>query len=68
VTTTKEPLDSLSVTAEGRTVPPARRRLVRDRADDVLLGWVVTLGVTALAGFLRFWQLGTPREFAFDET
>jgi dolichyl-phosphate-mannose-protein mannosyltransferase len=68
VTTTSEPLDSLSVTADGRPVPPARRRLARRRPDDVLLGWVVTLGITALAGFLRFWRLGSPREFAFDET
>jgi dolichyl-phosphate-mannose-protein mannosyltransferase len=68
VTTTSEPLDSLSVTAQGRPVPPARRRLVSRRPDDVLLGWAVTLGVTALAGFLRFWRLGSPREFAFDET
>jgi dolichyl-phosphate-mannose--protein O-mannosyl transferase len=31
-------------------------------------GWLVTLGITALGGFLRFWHIGTPREFSFDET
>jgi len=29
---------------------------------------VATLAVTALAGFLRLWQLGTPHQFLFDET
>jgi dolichyl-phosphate-mannose-protein mannosyltransferase len=36
--------------------------------SDRVAGWLVTLGVTALAGVLRFWNLGRPREFAFDET
>jgi len=31
-------------------------------------GWVASLVVTALAGFLRFWHLGRPAEFLFDET
>ncbi len=34
----------------------------------MLAGWLVTLGVTLLAGFLRFWHLGRPPELAFDET
>jgi dolichyl-phosphate-mannose--protein O-mannosyl transferase len=59
----------LSVTAEGRPVPSARRRLAGPRLrDDPSTGWLVTAAVTLLAGFLRFWHLGTPREFAFDET
>jgi dolichyl-phosphate-mannose-protein mannosyltransferase len=39
-------------------------RRLRDRRT----GWVVTLAVTALAGFLRLWRLGRPEEFLFDET
>src|SRR5450759_3342959 len=30
-------------------------------------GWAGPLLVTAFAGFLRFWQLGTPRGYIFDE-
>jgi dolichyl-phosphate-mannose-protein mannosyltransferase len=57
-----------SRTADGRAVPDALTRL-RGRADlDRALGWVVTLAITALAGVLRFWNLGSPREFLFDET
>ncbi len=59
----------LSRTADGRPVPPARSRLAAARGlDDRLLGWAVTLGVTGLAGLLRFWHLGSPRQFSFDET
>jgi hypothetical protein len=62
----------LSHTADGREVPPARHRLtshLEGRApDDRMVGWVVTLVVTGLAGLLRFWNLGYPRPFLFDET
>jgi dolichyl-phosphate-mannose-protein mannosyltransferase len=59
----------LSVTADGRRVPAVADRLAARRLpDDVVVGWVVTLAVTALAAFLRFWRLGRPDEFAFDET
>ncbi|MFZ5846920.1 MAG: dolichyl-phosphate-mannose--protein mannosyltransferase [Actinomycetota bacterium] len=59
----------LSRTADGRPVPSARRRLVPvSRGLDRRTGWVATLVVTALAGFLRFWRLGNPHEFLFDET
>ena len=59
----------LSATADGRTVPSARRRMVPViRHQDRLVGWLATLGVTALAGFLRLWHLSRPREFLFDET
>ena len=59
----------LSATADGRAVPSARRRLAGPRfGEDAATGWLVTLGVTLLAAVLRFWNLGTPREFAFDET
>jgi dolichyl-phosphate-mannose-protein mannosyltransferase len=58
----------LSVTADGRRVPAVRRRLRTGPPGDVVTGWLVTAGVTLLAGILRFWHLGTPRLFAFDET
>ena len=32
------------------------------------MGWIVSLAVTALAGFLRLWHLGQPHSFEFDET
>ena len=59
----------LSTTADGRAVPTARRRLaplLRD--DDRLLGWLATLAVTLLCGFLRIRHLGRPHAFLFDET
>ncbi|HEY0189173.1 MAG TPA: phospholipid carrier-dependent glycosyltransferase [Cellulomonas sp.] len=33
-----------------------------------LTGWLWPLAVTVLGGFLRFWNLGRPRELVFDET
>jgi len=33
-----------------------------------LHGWLWALGVTALAGFLRLWDLGRPHRLVFDET
>ncbi|HEY0217566.1 MAG TPA: phospholipid carrier-dependent glycosyltransferase, partial [Cellulomonas sp.] len=33
-----------------------------------LTGWLWPLAVTVLAGVLRFWDLGRPRELVFDET
>jgi dolichyl-phosphate-mannose-protein mannosyltransferase len=65
----------LSVTADGRVVPSARRRFaglfghpLLTRLDSRAGGWAVTVGITVLAGFLRLWNLGTPRDFLFDET
>ena len=59
----------LSGMADGRVVPSARRRLVpATRHNDRLVGWVATLAVTLVAGFLRVWRLGTPNELLFDET
>jgi dolichyl-phosphate-mannose-protein mannosyltransferase len=76
VTTTQEPpararhrTMRLSRTADGRTVPSVHRRMVPlVRRLDALAGWVATLVVTMLAGFLRFWHLRYPEEFLFDET
>lgn len=45
-----------------------RRRLVPPAPTDRLAGWVGALVVTALGGFLRFWHLGQPKAFVFDET
>ncbi|HEX6247153.1 MAG TPA: phospholipid carrier-dependent glycosyltransferase [Nocardioidaceae bacterium] len=76
MTTTQEPRPrtgrrtmALSRTADGRPVPTARRRAVPlVRHLDRRSGWLGTLAVTALAGFLRLWNLGRPQEFLFDET
>ena len=38
------------------------------RHEGRLAGWVATVAVAALAGFLRLWQLGRPHAFLFDET
>lgn len=32
------------------------------------MDWAATLTVTLIAGFLRFWKLGQPHAFSFDET
>ncbi len=59
----------LSRTASGAAVPSARERAAgRFRLEDPIVGWSAAIGVTLLAFFLRVWHLGTPREFAFDET
>jgi dolichyl-phosphate-mannose-protein mannosyltransferase len=50
------------------TVTAPERLAARRGGDDVVAGWLVALGVTLLAGLLRFWRLGRPDEFAFDET
>lgn len=45
-----------------------RRRLMPPAPTDRVAGWVGALSVTVLAGILRFWDLGQPRAFIFDET
>ncbi len=45
-----------------------RRRLLPAGPTDRLAGWIGPLAVTVLAGILRFWELGKPRLFVFDET
>ena len=55
------------------SVSVANRERIRDRLlppmpDDRLLGWLGPLAVTVLAGILRFWHLGQPKQFVFDET
>ena len=71
MTTAAPPDDTvgLSRDAAGRAVPSARQRATgRLRLEDPLLGWAVAIGIGLLAFFLRVWKLGTPRQFAFDET
>ena len=53
--------------------PRVDRALVRDRLTppmpaDGIWGWLAPLLVAAVAGVLRFWRLGTPHAFVFDET
>ncbi len=72
-TTASRRTEGLSETADGRPVPSARRRLAghvgnRPLDEDRVFSWVVTLGITAVAGFLRLWNLGYPKQFLFDET
>ena len=45
-----------------------RERLVTPMPADRLWGWLGPLLVTAFAGVLRFWDLGRPKAFIFDET
>src|SRR3954451_21782233 len=45
-----------------------RERLVPPMPADGIWGWVAPLLVAAVAGVLRFWKLGTPHAFIFDET
>lgn len=64
-----EPTVTLSRTATGAPVPSAWHRVARRlRDEDPVVGWVASVGVAALALLLRLWHLGTPKEFAFDET
>ncbi|MGZ4589569.1 MAG: dolichyl-phosphate-mannose--protein mannosyltransferase [Actinomycetes bacterium] len=51
-----------------RTDRAVRDRLVRPMPEDGLWGWGGPLLVTLFAGIMRFWHLGTPRAFIFDET
>ncbi len=46
----------------------ARERLVPPMPADGIWGWLAPLLVAAVAGVLRFWRLGQPRAFIFDET
>ena len=45
-----------------------RERLVIPMPTDRLWGWIGPLLITAVAGILRFWDLGRPKAFIFDET
>ena len=66
---------SLSLSAAA-TLERIRARLVRPMPDDRLLGWLLPLTVTFLAGIIRFWRLTRPGghslhsadDIVFDET
>ena len=45
-----------------------RERLVIPMPADRLWGWIGPLLITAVAGILRFWDVGRPKAFIFDET
>jgi dolichyl-phosphate-mannose--protein O-mannosyl transferase len=47
---------------------PLRERLSPPMPQDGWWGWGGALLVTAFAAVLRFWNLGQPRVFSFDET
>ena len=49
-------------------VARVRRRLVDPMPADRVRSWVAALAITLIAGVLRFWDLGRPRAFVFDET
>jgi dolichyl-phosphate-mannose--protein O-mannosyl transferase len=54
-------------------MPAADRARIRERLAppmpaDRLWGWVGPLLVAFVAGVLRFWNLGRPKAFIFDET
>jgi len=62
-----------TLVAEPRTapvvaVPGLRERLVRPWPTGGWRGWAGPLGVTAIGGVLRFWNLGSPHAVVFDET
>ncbi|TWD79044.1 protein-O-mannosyltransferase-like protein [Kribbella amoyensis] len=54
--------------ALGRRLPPLKQRLYPPMPKDFEGGWIATLAITALAAILRFWNLGNPVKFVFDET
>jgi dolichyl-phosphate-mannose-protein mannosyltransferase len=61
--------EPISRTATGHLVPSVRERfLPLARFEDRVGGWFSAIAVFLLALFLRLWKLGTPDEFAFDET
>ena len=45
-----------------------RERLAPPMPADGIWGWVAPLIITVIAGVLRFWDLGRPKAFIFDET
>ncbi len=52
----------------GRRLPPLKERLYPPMPRDFDGGWIATLAITAIAAILRFWNLGNPVKFVFDET
>ncbi|TDO45837.1 protein-O-mannosyltransferase-like protein [Kribbella sp. VKM Ac-2527] len=54
--------------AFGRRLPPLKERLYPPMPRDFDSGWIATLAITAFAAILRFWNVGNPVKFVFDET
>lgn len=52
---------------QSRRPRTARELLTPRLPQDRALGWVVTIVVTAVAGFLRMWAVGFPDQKIFDE-
>ncbi|WUV25946.1 phospholipid carrier-dependent glycosyltransferase [Kribbella sp. NBC_01484] len=61
-------LETLGRDVLGRRLPPLKDRLYPPMPKDVDGGWIATLAITAMAAILRFWNLGNPVKFVFDET
>jgi dolichyl-phosphate-mannose-protein mannosyltransferase len=62
--------------SQGEELVRIRAKLVRPLPSDRLRGWLLTLAVTLLAGFARFWRITRPgghvlsskKDLVFDET
>ncbi|MBL7495980.1 phospholipid carrier-dependent glycosyltransferase [Frankia sp. CNm7] len=63
------PATSVTGRRSGRSDPasPLRDRLCPPMPSDRLAGWLAALGVTLVAGILRFWRLTEPKYIYFDE-
>jgi dolichyl-phosphate-mannose-protein mannosyltransferase len=68
VTATLEHRPSAAPRGEGRRSSEVAERLVPAMPTDRRASWLVTLAITALAGWLRFADLGSPHAVVFDET
>jgi dolichyl-phosphate-mannose-protein mannosyltransferase len=64
----REPQEALGRDVLGRRLPPLKDRLYPPMPRDFDGGWIATIAITCLAGILRFWHLGSPVKFVFDET
>jgi dolichyl-phosphate-mannose--protein O-mannosyl transferase len=64
----REGRETLGRDVLGRRLPPLKERLYPPMPRDFEGGWIATLAITAIAAFLRFWNLGDPVKFVFDET
>jgi dolichyl-phosphate-mannose-protein mannosyltransferase len=68
VTAERDPGEGLGRDVFGRRLPPLRERLRPAMPREFDGGWIATLLVAGFAAVLRFWNLGNPVKFVFDET